>query len=189
MKRLKSLALSLLILVVSSSCNKGLQSPKKTTATLKAKSTQKLPELPLEKPELSLAINSTEKQGEEAFAPLYEQVLSKSIPANETVVSQNPPSLIWPGDKKKKYLYRIQLSSSPEFSPETTIVSDVKAWCMYTHHEALAEGKWYWRWQRKETDQWQDRSSTQTFHIDKSSYQRQVKSFTDFLSSVPNVHP
>lgn len=77
----------------------------------------------------------------EALHPRYREWAS---PAGGVEVRQNPPALLWPAGDDKKALYRVELSQTPGFLPEKTTVA-VQEWAVYTPHEPLAAGRWYWR--------------------------------------------
>ncbi len=55
-----------------------------------------------------------------ALRPRYRQWMQ---PVGGVVVTQNPPSLLWPAGGEGVTGYRVELSPSPEFPAERTLVS------------------------------------------------------------------
>ena len=76
-----------------------------------------------------------------ALRPRYRQWMQ---PAGGVVVTQNPPSLLWPAGGEGVTGYRVELSPSPEFPAERTLVSR-QPWAVWALHEPLAAGRYWWR--------------------------------------------
>lgn len=76
-----------------------------------------------------------------ALRPRYRAWAS---PAGGVEVRQNPPVLLWPAGDEKEVLYRVELSSAPDFRSDCTTVSE-QEWAVFTPHAPLAAGRWYWR--------------------------------------------
>jgi hypothetical protein len=70
-------------------------------------------------------------------------------PADGSAVPLNPPSLSWVHEKDAAR-YTAQWSTRSDFSGATT-VRDIP-WSVYTHHEPLAAGTYYWRYRISASD-------------------------------------
>jgi len=64
-------------------------------------------------------------------------------PADGAVVSVNPPWLRW--SAKRGATYRVEWSTSPDFSPEATKRAEGLVLNLFPIPEVLAPGAWYWR--------------------------------------------
>ncbi|MBL8232706.1 MAG: DUF4962 domain-containing protein [Bryobacterales bacterium] len=64
-------------------------------------------------------------------------------PADGSTSAVNPPSLTWVHEKAASS-YTLQWSATPDFGKPVTI-SRLR-WTVYTHHETLAAGEYYWRY-------------------------------------------
>lgn len=77
----------------------------------------------------------------QALRPRYREWMT---PAGGVEVRQNPPALLWPAGEERRAHYRVELSDSPRFPVGGTLVSE-QEWAVFTPHEPLAAGRWYWR--------------------------------------------
>ncbi|MCS6831590.1 MAG: DUF4962 domain-containing protein [bacterium] len=64
-------------------------------------------------------------------------------PENESTVAVNPPSLTWIHIREAAS-YDIQWATRRDFADAVTV--EGHRWCVYTHHEPLKPGKFYWRY-------------------------------------------
>ncbi len=64
-------------------------------------------------------------------------------PAEGAIVAVNPPSLTWVHERGAAS-YDVQWSPRPDMSRAITV--ERHRWCVYTHHEPLPPGKYYWRY-------------------------------------------
>lgn len=64
-------------------------------------------------------------------------------PPDGSEVSVNPPPLTWVHDRNASH-YIVQWSRTPDFRNPVTI--DKVRWCVYTHHEPLKPGTYFWRY-------------------------------------------
>ncbi len=64
-------------------------------------------------------------------------------PPDGSKVSVNPPSLTWVHDREASH-YIVQWSRTPDFRNPVTV--DKVRWCVYTHHEPLKPGTYFWRY-------------------------------------------
>jgi len=64
-------------------------------------------------------------------------------PADGAAVPLNPPALSWVMERDAAG-YTVQMANNPEFTPAVT-VSKIP-WTVYTHHETLKPGAWWWRY-------------------------------------------
>ena len=64
-------------------------------------------------------------------------------PPDGATVPVNPPSLTWVHDPQAA-AYIVQWSSTPDFRNPVTV--EGVRWCVYTHHEPLKPGTYFWRY-------------------------------------------
>lgn len=77
----------------------------------------------------------------QALRPRYRQWMQ---PAGGVAVTQNPPALLWPAGGDDVTGYRVELSASPEFPADRTLVSE-QPWAVWALHRPLAAGDYWWR--------------------------------------------
>ncbi len=70
-------------------------------------------------------------------------------PEHASTVSVNPPSLTWV-HLREATGYDVQWSTRRDFTDATTVQSH--RWCVYTHHEPLKPGRYYWRYRARLRD-------------------------------------
>jgi len=63
-------------------------------------------------------------------------------PENGSIVTVNPPSLTWIHHREAAS-YDVQWATRRNMSNAVTV--ERHRWCVYTHHEPLKPGKYYWR--------------------------------------------
>ena len=64
-------------------------------------------------------------------------------PADGSTAVMNPPSFTWIHDKRAEH-YQIEWSRTRDFAAPGT--AKKVPWCVYTHHEPLEPGVWFWRY-------------------------------------------
>jgi hypothetical protein len=64
-------------------------------------------------------------------------------PENGSTVAVNPPPLTWIHSREAAS-YDVQWATRRDMSDALTV--EKHRWCVYTHHEPLKPGKYYWRY-------------------------------------------
>ena len=105
---------------------------------------------------------------------LHSRVREWPYPVNGITVPTNAPALLWPGTNGKEMIkpmesgsevpedpnignvrYKVLLATDKEFK-NNVIRSAEQRWAVYPLHQALKQGKWYWKYgySLKGTNQW-----------------------------------
>jgi hypothetical protein len=87
------------------------------------------------------------------------------LPADGATPAANPPAMAWLPEPNA-IAYFVELSQDPAFPPGATLRIARTPYCLYTHTEPLAPGRWHWRygfWTRE--GQRSGRSVTRSFVV------------------------
>jgi hypothetical protein len=107
-------------------------------------------------------------------------------PPDGSRVSVNPPSLTWVHDRDA-IGYIIQWATKPDFSNAVTVET---RWCVYTHHEPLKPGTYFWRYRvvRKDgsTSEW---SRTRRFAVPADAVIFPKPTMDELKRRIPKEHP
>jgi len=107
-------------------------------------------------------------------------------PPNGSRVSVNPPSLTWVHDRDAVG-YIVQWATKPDFSNAVTVET---RWCVYTHHEPLKPGTYFWRYRvvRKDgsTSEW---SRTRRFAVPADAVIFPKPTMDELKRRIPKEHP
>ncbi len=107
-------------------------------------------------------------------------------PADGTTVAVTPPSLTWVHNPKAGR-YEIQWANNPQFRQASTAAT---RWCVYTHNEPLAPGRYYWRYRVVYADgkrsAW---SRTRSFVVPSSAISFPQPTIDELKRRIPRAHP
>ncbi|RMG04818.1 MAG: DUF4962 domain-containing protein, partial [Planctomycetota bacterium] len=128
--------------------------------------------------------------GHAAAEPIHPEKLDRAMPADGSIVERNPPSLRWPAVSKSGQRYRVRLSRDPEFPPNATITSDPLPWAVFTPHQQLDTGTWYWQYTAYSEGETARRwSPAQSFQVTGSARLFVTPPAEAFLAGCPTGHP
>lgn len=108
-------------------------------------------------------------------------------PAEGEAVSLNPPPLSWVRERDASH-YRLQLADNPDF--ETPLEVSPVRWSVYTHHQVLKPGPWWWRYRLVFADgresSW---SRTRDFKIPQDAEPFPQPTMEELKRRIPKGHP
>ncbi len=108
-------------------------------------------------------------------------------PADGAVVAVNPPSLCWVHDPDAM-AYIVQWSRDPQFRNPVTV--EGVRWCVYTHHEPLQPGTYFWRYcvVRKggQRSEW---SKVRRFVVPRTAVPFPKPTLQELIQRIPKEHP
>ena len=107
-------------------------------------------------------------------------------PAEKSTVEVNPPALTWIHEKRATG-YDVQWSRGEDFGKATT-VERVK-WPVYTHHQTLAPGQYWWRYRIHSADGVSGWSKARAFTVPASAVAFPKPTLEMLRSRVPKAHP
>ncbi len=114
----------------------------------------------------------------------------EASPVGGTLVSVNPPPLLWPVTSGSRVRYQVRLSQDEQFADNTTIEADDIRWAMLNPHRKLAEGTWYWQVgtvRKPGADvEWSD---VRQFEVDETVRVFVTPPAEKMLGRVPEEHP
>ncbi|UCH34293.1 MAG: DUF4962 domain-containing protein, partial [Armatimonadota bacterium] len=67
------------------------------------------------------------------------------LPPDGSTPAANPPAMAWLYEPEAA-AYFLELSQDPDFPPDATLRIARTPYCLYTHTEPLAVGRWHWRY-------------------------------------------
>ncbi len=76
---------------------------------------------------------------------LYPAIRNTVFPNDKTAAMLNPPNLQWPRVDDKTAVFKVELSTSPDFSSDRIESQEIR-YCFFNPHQKLKNGKWYWRY-------------------------------------------
>ncbi len=127
------------------------------------------------------------KLNKTSIHPRYREWVNLSGGKDVTV---NPQALLFPAAEGKDVSYQVYLSQDANFPTEKTILSEHIPWAMFSPHDALAEGKWYWKYDTYTSGQKQSTSDIFSFNVPKNVRKFVTPSTNDFLKKVVSAnHP
>lgn len=115
---------------------------------------------------------------------VHPRYLEIPVPSGGIEVQTNPPVLRWPYEKGSKVFYEVELSQDSLF-PENGKTFVKTEMAVYNPHRKMENGTWFWRYRKVGGDF----SKLLEFTVDNSAVEMVSPSATDFLQSVPAVHP
>lgn len=140
---------------------------------------------------------------------LHARVREWPYPVGGTIVSSNAPALMWPATNGKEMVlpmesgsevpqdpgiadiqYKVILARDSKFT-KNVIASAPQAWAVYPLHQALATGRWYWKYAytKKGSNSW-TWSPVYDFVIDAKTQGQQVSPpVREVLARNEAVHP
>jgi hypothetical protein len=108
-------------------------------------------------------------------------------PPDGSTVSVNPPSLTWVHDPEA-ISYLVQWSTHPDFRKAIT-VQPVR-WCVYTHHEPLKPGVYFWRYRVVRKDgSLSDWSKVRRFTVPPNAVIFPKPTLEELSRRIPKGHP
>ena len=119
---------------------------------------------------------------------IHPNPLTQASPSQGALVTQNPPSLLWPTSAGTSVRYTVRLSMKPKFPKRSTISQAGLPWAMYTPSRALDKGVWYWQVgvsKRSGKTTWSD---TYSFEVTKDRT-RSLPSAEDVLKTAASSRP
>jgi hypothetical protein len=120
---------------------------------------------------------------------LYSRHRAWPFPRNNVKVKKNPPALLWPTTNGKDIKYKVRLSQDSLFKSKQIIKSGLIPWAMYTSHQSLKPGKWYWQYGIVKSDKKVKWSSIYSFNIESTTPNLNTPSISKFLKDVDIPHP
>lgn len=121
---------------------------------------------------------------------LHPRVREWAYPVNNVKVPSNSVCLLWPGITGKNAFYKIMMATDAQFT-KNVINGDEQRWAVYPLHQNIKEGKWFWKYASKATqnDKWQW-SATNSFVVEKSKSNISSPSSKQVLVDLKNQkHP
>lgn len=107
-------------------------------------------------------------------------------PADKSVVEVNPPALTWVHDKGAT-AYDVQWAGSDDFGQAATV--EKLRWPVYTHHQTLAPGRYWWRYRVHSSDGVSPWSKTRAFTVPASAVAFPKPTLDMLRKRVPKEHP
>ncbi|MEQ6120338.1 DUF4962 domain-containing protein [Reichenbachiella sp. MALMAid0571] len=132
------------------------------------------------KTEVSLEVSSGEIEVNAKV--IYPKSREWPAPSGGVAVQFNPPSLLWPVEKKADY--SVRMSQSADFSTKVIEASGLP-YAMYNPHQKLSAGAWYWQY-KSGNGEW---TELNTFNIDDNSKEFVTPEASLLLSMIPDESP
>ncbi len=108
-------------------------------------------------------------------------------PPDGATVPVNPPALTWVHEPQA-VAYIVQWSSSPDFRNPVTV--EGIRWCVYTHHEPLKPGTYFWRYRAVLRDgKVSDWSRTRRFTVPRNAVPFPKPTLDELKRIIPKEHP
>ena len=139
----------------------------------------------------SLAAEAKGRASTETKMPsvIHPQVRVSPAPAGGRAVVVNPPSLLWPVDRRRIVRYSVRLAQDREFPPAKTIGTDGLLWAIFNAHTQLAAGRWYWRYAAMVKGKRAEWSDVHGFDVPASARDFVTPPSAEMLATVPKSHP
>lgn len=108
-------------------------------------------------------------------------------PADGATVPLNPPALSWVPEKGAAG-YTVQWANNPEFADPATVPN--LRWTVYTHHQPLKPGTWWWRYRiASEEERQSSWSRARQFIIPAEAAVFPKPTMEDLRRRIPTGHP
>ena len=125
----------------------------------------------------------------EQYDSWHDHIRTTPYPKSNNEVFVNPPPLIVHETPDDTRILQFAISCSPDFTEETTLMSEPESWHMFNLHRKLKTGTWYWRYRYYDGKIPREWSDTYSFVITSDIPVYVTPEADIFLENLPTEHP
>lgn len=123
--------------------------------------------------------------------PIHDNIRTQPYPRTEHVLYLNPPPFLVPAKMKTTDSLQFEISQKSDFKSADVIQSRIVPWAMFSPHQLLSPGTWFWRFRsigekNGDVDKW---SKSYSFTIKESTPEFFTPPFEKLIAGIPNSNP
>ncbi len=121
--------------------------------------------------------------------PLHDNMRTMPYPRTEHELYLNPPPLIVPKAYQTGDSLQFSLSQNPDFATGNTMTSKPVLWSMYSPHQVLNPGTWYWRYRSVGNSGNKPWSETLSFNVKDETPKFTTPPLLKVIAGIPASYP